>query len=77
MAIIKSNMVKHVQNIAVHFKSNFFIIRNYRNSIHNIFTSLFLSKLFFFKEFLEQHENTGKSNNKNNNYINQLLRLLL
>ena len=37
----------------------------------------FLKTLFPFKIFLQQHENTIKSNDKNNNYINQLLRLPL
>ena len=44
------------------------------------FSSTFklLFQVFFsFQEFLQQHENTVKSNNQKNNCINQLLRLLL
>ena len=33
--------------------------------------------VFSISEYLQQHENTVKSNNKSNNYINQFLRLLL
>ena len=38
---------------------------------------IFLKKFFPFKIFLQQHENAIKSNDKNNNCINQLLRLPL
>ena len=38
---------------------------------------LFFINFFSFKIFLQQHENMIKSNNKTNNYINQLLRLPL
>ena len=38
---------------------------------------LLFQVFFSFQEFLQQHENTVKSNNQKNNCINQLLRLLL
>ena len=37
----------------------------------------FLNLFFLLNFFLQQHENIIKSNNKKNNYINQLLRLPL
>ena len=35
---------------------------------------IFFNNFFSFSGFLQQHKDTAKSNNKKNNYINQLLR---
>ena len=40
-------------------------------------TFFFFFNVFLFKIFFTKHENIIKSNNKKNNYINQLLRLPL
>ena len=39
-----------------------------------IIFGVFLIYFFSFEEFLQQHKKTFKSNNKSNNYINQLLK---
>ena len=44
----------------------------------SLIKNTFLKKIYFyFKFFLQQHKNIIKSNNKKNNYMNQLLRLPL